>query len=360
MEKTYNFSAGPSVLPESVLRTAQKEMLNYKNSGMSVMEMSHRSAVYQDIIDNTEATLREIMCIPENYRVLFLQGGASSQFAMVPLNLMKKYKKCDIVHTGAWTKRAIAEAEKYGIVNIVASSEDKNHSYIPELDSTMFSKEADYFHIATNNTIHGTRFIDIPDTKNVPLVADMSSNILSEVYDVNKFALIFAGAQKNMGPAGVTIVIVREDLIGNAMEITPTMFDYKIHADKGSMYNTPPTYSIYMCGMVFEWVKSMGGVKGIQKINEEKAKILYDFLDASSMFSGTVNKKDRSLMNIPFVTGNAKLDAQFIEEAGKKRMLNLKGHRSVGGMRASMYNAMPTEWVKILVEFMEKFEAGNR
>lgn len=359
MERVYNFSAGPSVLPEPVLLKAQKEMMNYGNSGMSVMEMSHRSKDYQEIIDGAEASLRDIMGIPENYKVLFLQGGASTQFAMIPMNLMKN-GKCDIVHTGAWTKKAIAEAKRFGEVNIVASSEDEGFTYIPDLDKSAFSKDADYFHITTNNTIYGTRYTMIPDTGNVPIVADMSSNILSEVYDVGRFGLIFAGAQKNMGPAGVTVVIIREDLVDRVKDDVPTMLKYSTHVEKGSMFNTPPTFAIYICGMVFEWVKSMGGVEGIQKLNEEKAGLLYDFLDNSKMFKGTVRKKDRSLMNIPFVTGDADLDAQFIKGAAEKGIVNIKGHRSVGGMRASIYNAMPIEGVRALVAHMKQFEVDKK
>jgi len=358
MNRIYNFSAGPSVMPESVLEKVQSEVVSYGQSGMSVMEMSHRSAVYQDIIDRTEAALREIMGIPDNYKVLFLGGGASTQFAMIPMNLMKN-RKIDIVNTGAWTKKAIPEAKRFGKVNIVASSEDRNFTYIPELDSNRFTPDADYFHITTNNTIYGTRYTQIPDTKGVDIVADMSSNILSEVYDVSKFGLIFAGAQKNMGPAGVTIIIIRDDLIGNAGDDVPTMLNYKTHADKGSMFNTPPTFPIYVCGLVFDWIKTLGGVPGIQKFNEEKAELLYDFLDDSKLFSGTVRKQDRSLMNVPFVTGDPDVDAKFIKEAEKKGMVNIKGHRSVGGMRASIYNAMPVEGVRTLVDFMKEFEAGR-
>lgn len=356
MNRVYNFSAGPSVMPESVLKKAQSELFNYGNSGMSVMEMSHRSSVYQDIFDRAEASLREIMGIPDNYKVIFLGGGASTQFTMVPMNLMKK--KIDIVNTGMWTKKAIIEAKRFGEVNIVASSEDKNFTYIPDLDSSKFSKDADYFHITTNNTIFGTRFTKIPDTKGVEIVADMSSNILSEVYDVSKFGLIFAGAQKNMGPAGVTVIIIKDDLVDRAGDI-PTMMNYKTHVESGSMFNTPPTFPIYVCGLVFDWIKSMGGVPGIQKINEEKAEILYDFLDESSLFSGTVRKQDRSLMNIPFVTGDDEIDARFIKGATAKGLVNLKGHRSVGGMRASIYNAMPVDGVKALVSYMKEFEAGR-
>lgn len=360
MDRVYNFSAGPSMLPEEVLRKAQEELVIYRDTGMSVMEMSHRSKAYQDIIDEVEALLREIMNIPENYKVLFLQGGASSQFAMVPLNLFRNSKKADYVKTGLWAKKAIAEASRYGTVHVVASSEDATFNYIPELDKSTFSPDADYFYITTNNTIYGTRYIELPDTGDVPLVADMSSNILSEVYDVSKFGVIFAGAQKNMGPAGLTVVIIREDLIGNAMDITPTMFNYQIHADNGSMYNTPPTYSIYIAKLVFEWIKNMGGVSAMQKINEEKAGLLYDFLDNSNFFKGTVVPKYRSLMNIPFVSPSPELDAKFIKEATAQGLVNLKGHRTVGGMRASIYNAMPVEGVKTLVEFMKKFEMENR
>lgn len=359
MERVYNFSAGPTVLPVAVLEQAAKELVNYGDAGMSVMEMSHRSKAYNQIIVEAEETLRQIMNIPDQYKVLFLQGGASTQFAMVPLNLFGKSKKADYVNTGAWSKKAIAEAKRYGEVNIVASSEDKTFSYIPELDPSRFSKDADYFYITTNNTIYGTKYPSLPDTGDVPLVADMSSNILSERYDVSKFGIIFAGAQKNMGPAGVAVVIIREDLIGDALDITPTMLNYKTHSENHSLFNTPPTYSIYVCGLVFKWVQSQGGVEAIEKINKEKAALVYNFLDNSKMFRGTVEKKDRSIMNIPFVTGKPELDAAFISEAQSQGLVNLKGHRSVGGMRASIYNAMPLEGVKKLVEFMKKFEAKN-
>jgi len=359
MSRVYNFSAGPTVLPLSVLEQAQKEMTEYKNTGMSVMEMSHRSQAFQEIIDEAKSDLIDIMHIPDNYEVLFLQGGASTQFAMIPLNLISKTGQMDIVNTGTWSTRAIAEAKKYGKVNIVASSEDTNFSYIPTLDKSKFSKDASYFHYVTNNTIYGTRFSEIPDTSGVPIVADMSSNILSQEYDISKFGVIFAGAQKNMGPSGVTVVIIRKDLIGNALDITPTMLDYKIHASKGSMYNTPPTYAIYVCGLVYKWVKQQGGIKSIQAINEEKAQLLYDFLDNSKMFKATVNKKDRSIMNVPFVSGDNNLDAKFIKETTNIGLMNLKGHRSVGGMRASIYNAMSLEGVNTLVNFMKKFESDN-
>ena len=357
--RVYNFSAGPAMLPEEVLKRAADEMLEYGETGQSVMEMSHRSKEYQAIIDSVEAKLREVMSIPENYKVLFLQGGASSQFAMVPLNLMNKSGKADFVLTGQWATKAYQEASRYGECKVVASSKDKTFSYIPELNKADFTPDADYFHICYNNTIYGTKFPELPDTGNVPLVADMSSSILSEPVDVSKFGLIYAGAQKNMGPAGLTVVIIREDLIGNAKDITPTMFNYKTHADNGSMFNTPPTYGIYILGLVLDWVKEKGGLKAMKKLNEEKAAILYNFLDNSKLFKATVQGKDRSLMNIPFVTGNEEMDAKFVSEAKKAGLINIKGHRSVGGMRASIYNAMPKAGVEKLVEFMTKFEAEN-
>ena len=359
MERVYNFSAGPSMLPESVLKRAADEMLNCNGSGMSVMEMSHRSKPYEAIINGCEALVRELMNIPDNYKVLFLQGGASSQFAMVPMNLANKNKKIDIVITGQWAKKAAEEAERYVTVNRVASSADKTFSYIPKLDKSAFSKDADYFYICVNNTIYGTQFNELPDTGDIPLIGDISSCIMSEELDVSKFGCLIAGAQKNLGPAGVTLVIVREDLLGNCMDITPTMFNYQIHVENGSMYNTPPTYGIYIMKLVLEWIKEQGGVSAIQKINEKKAKILYDFLDSSKMFRGTVVKEDRSLMNIPFVTDSDELNAKFIKEATEKGFVNLKGHRTVGGMRASIYNAMPVEGVESLVEFMKEFEANN-
>lgn len=357
--RVYNFSAGPAMLPEEVLKRAADEMLEYGTSGQSVMEMSHRSKEYQAIIDSVEAGLREVMSIPDNYKVLFLQGGASSQFAMIPLNLMNKNNKADFVITGQWANKAYQEASRYGKCNVIASSKDKTFSYIPELDKSKFDPEADYFHICYNNTIYGTRFNELPETGDVPLVADMSSCILSEPVDVSKFGLIYAGAQKNMGPAGLTVVIIREDLIGNAMEMTPTMFNYKIHADNGSMYNTPPTYGIYILGLVLGWIKEMGGLTEMEKRNKRKAELLYSFLDSSKLFKATVQGKDRSLMNVPFVTGNEELDAKFVSEAKKAGLINIKGHRTVGGMRASIYNAMPYEGVEKLVEFMRKFEAEN-
>ncbi len=359
MSRVYNFSAGPSVLPLEVLETAAKEMCEFGESGQSVMEMSHRSKEYDAIIKETEANLREIMNIPENYEVLFLQGGASSQFAMIPLNLMNKNGKADFVVTGQWANKAYKEAARYGQAKVVASSADKTYSYIPKLDKADFTPDADYFHICMNNTIYGTRFTELPDTGDVPLVADISSCILSEPIDVTKFGVLYAGAQKNLAPAGLTIVIIRKDLIGNAMDITPTMFNYATHADNASMFNTPPCYTIYVAGLVLKWIKKLGGLEKVKELNEKKAKILYDFLDNSKMFKGTVEKADRSLMNVPFVTGNDELDAKFVTEAKKAGFVNLKGHRSVGGMRASIYNAMPIEGVEKLVEFMANFEKEN-
>lgn len=360
MARVYNFSAGPSMLPESVLKKAADEMLDYQGSGQSVMEMSHRSKVYDSIIKEAEALLREVMNIPDNYKVLFLQGGASSQFAMVPLNLMTKSGKADYVITGQWAKKAYKEGARYGKANVVASSEDKTFSYIPKLDPSTFTKDADYFHICMNNTIYGTVYHELPDTGDVPLVADISSCILSEPIDVSKFGVLYAGAQKNMAPAGVTVVIIREDLIGNAQEITPTMFNYQTHADNGSMFNTPPCYTIYIAKLVLEWIKNdIGGLEKMKELNEKKAKLLYDYLDSSKLFKGTVVPEDRSLMNVPFVTGDADMDAKFVKEATENGFVNIKGHRSVGGMRASIYNAMPYEGVEALVKFMKEFEERN-
>ena len=360
MSRVYNFSAGPSVLPESVLQQAAAEMMDYQGSGQSVMEMSHRSKVYDAIIKSCEALLREVMGIPDNYKVLFLQGGASSQFAMVPLNLMNGSGSADYVITGQWASKAQKEAARYGDARIVASSKDKTFTYIPELDPSTFNPEADYFHICMNNTIYGTRYTALPETGKVPLVADVSSCILSEPIDVSRFGLLYAGAQKNMGPAGLTVVIIRKDLIGDPREGTPTMFTYKIHAENGSMYNTPPTYAIYICKLVLEWIKNdIGGLEAMKVLNEKKASLLYDFLDSSSLFRGTVEKEFRSLMNIPFVTGSEELDAKFVKEAAAAGFVNLKGHRTVGGMRASIYNAMPVEGVEKLVAFMKQFEADN-
>ena len=360
MKRVYNFSAGPSMLPEPVLRRAADEMLDYQGSGQSVMEMSHRSKVYQGIIDSAESLLREVMNIPDSYKVLFLQGGASSQFAMVPMNLMTKSGKADFVLTGQWATKAYKEAARYGEANVVASSKDKTFSYIPKLDPSTFTPDADYFHICLNNTIYGTKFHTLPETGSVPLVADISSCIVSEPIDVSKFALLYAGAQKNLAPAGLTVVIIRKDLIGHAMDITPTMFNYQTHADNGSMFNTPPCYSIYMAMLVLDWLKNtIGGLDEMKKINEKKAGMLYGFLDASKLFRGTVEPQDRSLMNVPFVTGDEELDKKFVKAAEAEGFVNLKGHRSVGGMRASIYNAMPTEGVEKLVAFMEKFEKEN-
>lgn len=359
MSRVFNFSAGPAVLPESVLKEAAEEMLDYKGTGMSVMEMSHRSKAYDEIIKTAEADLRELMNIPDNYKVLFLQGGASQQFAMIPMNLMKN-KVADYIVTGQWAKKAYQEAAKYGKANKIASSEDKTFSYIPDCSDLPISEDADYVYICENNTIYGTKFKELPNTKGKVLVSDVSSCFLSEPVDVSKYGIIYGGVQKNIGPAGVVIVIIREDLItDDVMEFTPTMLKYKTHADAGSLYNTPPAYGIYICGKVFKWLKEMGGLEVIKEKNEEKAKILYDFLDQSKLFKGTVEKKDRSLMNVPFVTGNDELDAKFVKEAKAAGLENLKGHRSVGGMRASIYNAMPKEGVEALVAFMKKFEEEN-
>lgn len=359
MARVYNFSAGPSMLPEAVLRQAADEMLDYQGSGQSVLEMSHRSKVFDKIIKDAEANLRELMNIPNNYKVLFLQGGGSTQFAMVPLNLMNKNKKADFVITGQWANKAYQEASRYGETKVIASSKDKTFSYIPKLDPSTFTPDADYFYICLNNTIYGTKWNNLPETGDVPLVADISSNILSEPIDVSRFGLLFAGAQKNVSGAGLTIVIVREDLIGNAMDFTPTMLNYKTHADADSLYNTPPCYAIYIAGLVFEWLKKNGGLEAMKSANEKKAKLLYDYLDSSRLFKGTVVPEDRSLMNVPFVTGDADLDAKFVRESTAAGLVNLKGHRTVGGMRASIYNAMPYEGVVTLVEFMKKFEAEN-
>ena len=380
MSRVYNFSAGPSCLPEEVLQQAAAEMLDYKGTGMSVMEMSHRSKPYQAIIDETEALARELMGIPENYKVLFLQGGASLQFAMIPQNLIVNHKRAAFMNTGAWSDKAIKEAKKFGEALVVASSKESTFNYIPEIPA--IPENIDYFYICANNTIYGTKFNEFPQTGNVPLIADFSSCIMSEKVDVSKFGLIFAGAQKNLGPAGVCLVIIRDDLVGKAPESTPTMLNYQTHVDNGSMFNTPPTYGIYIMGLVFQWIKKNGGIEAMEKRNREKAALLYDFLDSSSMFKGTVVAKDRSLMNVPFVTGNEELetvvakdrslmnvpfvtgneelDAAFIKEATAAGFVNLKGHRSVGGMRASIYNAMPLKGVQALVDFMKAFEAKNK
>ncbi len=360
MNRVYNFSAGPSSLPLNVLEKAASEMTCFKNSGMSVMEMSHRSKDYEEIIGETKSLFYELMSIPEDYEVLFLQGGASLQFSMIPLNLFSENKKADYIVTGQFAKKAMQEGKKFGTANVVASSEDKTFSYIPKVSAADFSKDADFAHITFNNTIFGTRYNYIPETGNVPLVADISSCILSQKLDVSKFGLLYAGAQKNLGPAGLTVVIMKKSLIKEPVMLTPTMLSYKIHADNDSMYNTPPTYSIYMCGLVLKWIKEMGGVEVIEKMNIEKAALLYDFLDSSSLFKGAAEKEDRSLMNATFVTESEDLNAKFVKEAKENGLVNLKGHRSVGGMRASIYNAMPYEGVNKLVEFMKKFETENK
>ena len=359
MARVYNFSAGPAVLPEEVLKEAAEEMMDYRGCGMSVMEMSHRSKTYQTIIDEAEADLRDLIGIPDNYKVLFLQGGASQQFAMIPMNLMKN-KVADYIVTGQWAKKAWQEAGKYGKANKIASSEDKTFSYIPDCSDLPISEDADYVYICENNTIYGTKFKTLPNTKGKTLVADVSSCFLSEPVDITKYGIMYGGVQKNIGPAGVVIAIIREDLItGDVLPGTPTMLQYKTHADAGSLYNTPPAYGIYICGKVFKWLKKMGGLSAIKELNEKKAAILYDFLDQSSLFKGTVRKEDRSLMNVPFITGSEELDAKFVKEAKEAGLESLKGHRSVGGMRASIYNAMPVEGVEKLVEFMKKFEEEN-
>ena len=359
MSRVYNFSAGPAVLPEEVLKEAAAEMLDYQGTGMSVMEMSHRSKAYQRIIDEAEADLRELMNIPDNYKVLFLQGGAHLQFAMVPMNLMKN-KVADYIITGQWAKRAWKEAQKFGTANAIASSEDATFSYIPDCSDLPISPDADYVYICENNTIYGTKFRRLPNTEGKLLISDVSSCFLSEPMDVSKYGIIYGGVQKNIGPAGVVIAIIREDLItDDVLPGTPTMLQYKTHADNGSMYNTPPAYGIYICGKVFKWLKKQGGLAVMKERNEAKAQILYDFLDRSKLFKGTVRKEDRSLMNVPFVTGDKDLDAKFIKEAEAAGFTNLKGHRSVGGMRASIYNAMPQEGVEKLVAFMEAFEEEN-
>ena len=360
MSRVYNFAAGPAVLPEEVLKEAADEMLDYNGTGMSVMEMSHRSKDFEVIIQDAERNLRELMNIPNNYKVLFLQGGASMQFAMVPMNLMKN-RVADYIITGQWAKKAATEAEKFGKVNVLATSADKTFSYIPDMSKIKVSNDADYVYICHNNTIYGTTYHTLPDTKEKILVADMSSDILSQPIDVTQYGLIFAGVQKNIGPAGTVIVIIREDLItDDVLNGTPTMLKYKIYSDNNSLYNTPPAYGIYICGKVFKHLKKLGGLEVMKVRNEEKAKILYDYLDSSKLFKGTVVKEDRSLMNVPFITGNKELDDKFIKEAKKVGIENIRGHRTVGGMRASIYNAMPIEGVKYLVEFMKKFEAENK
>ena len=359
MTRVYNFSAGPAVLPEPVLRQAADEMLDYQGTGMSVMEMSHRSKPFQNIIDTAEADLRELMGIPENYKVLFVQGGATTQFAAIPMNLMKN-GVADYIVSGSWSKKAWKEAKMYGTANCLASSEDETFSYVPDVDAIKVSDDADYLYICQNETIYGTVYHKLPETGDVPLVADVSSCFLSEPIDVAKYGVIYGGVQKNVGPAGLAIVIVRDDLIReDVLEYTPTLLRWKTMADAGSLYNTPACYTIYICGLVFKWLKEQGGLEGIGKLNREKAALLYDFLDQSKLFRGTARKEDRSIMNVPFVTGDADLDAKFIAEAADHNIANIKGHRSVGGMRASIYNAMPREGVEALVAFMEQFEKEN-
>ncbi len=362
MNRAYNFSAGPSMLPLEVLEKAQKEFICYGDSGMSVMEMSHRSKAYEEIIYGAEADLRKLMNVPENYSILFLQGGGSTQFAMVPMNIMNKNKKADFVKTGQWATKAIEEAGRYGTANVVASSEDKVYNYIPDLTNLNLAADSDYLHLTVNNTIYGTHIPNsaLPNIGDKTLVADMSSNIQAEAYDINKFGLIYAGAQKNLGPAGLTIAIIRNDLMGNEMDITPTMLKYATHAKEKSMYNTPPTYSIYFAGLVFKWVQEIGGVAAMEQINKEKANVLYDFLDNSDFFKGTVVAKDRSLMNVPFILPTDELNKAFLKEAESKGFVNLAGHRTVGGMRASIYNAMPIDGVRALVDLMKDFEVKNK
>ncbi|MBR3181163.1 MAG: 3-phosphoserine/phosphohydroxythreonine transaminase [Eggerthellaceae bacterium] len=359
MSRVYNFSAGPAVLPEEVLKQAAAEMLDYQGTGMSVMEMSHRSKPFQNIIDTAEADLRDLLGIPENYKVLFMQGGATTQFAAIPMNLMKN-GVADYIVSGSWSKKAWKEAKMYGTANCLASSEDETFSYVPDVDAITVSPDADYLYICQNETIYGTTYHKLPETGDVPLVSDVSSMFLSEPMDVSKFGVIYGGVQKNVGPAGLAIAIVREDLIReDVLEYTPTLLRWKVMADNGSLYNTPACYTIYICGLVFKWLKEQGGLEGIGKRNRDKAALLYDFLDQSKLFSGTARKEDRSIMNVPFVTGDADLDAKFIAEAGQNNIANIKGHRSVGGMRASIYNAMPVEGVQHLVDFMERFEKEN-
>ena len=357
MNRVYNFAAGPSTMPVEALETAASEMLNYRGTGMSVMEMSHRSKAYQAIIDEVEALVRELMNVPDNYRVLFLQGGATGQFAAIPMNLLRR--SADYIDSGNFAHGAYVEAQKYGTVRCVASSRDDNYRYIPKWDAAAFDPDADYFYITTNNTIFGTRYASLPETGNVPLVADMSSNILSEVYDVTKFGVIYAGAQKNIGPAGLTLVIVRDDLIGHARADCPKVFNWELMAKNGSMLNTPPTYAIYMAGLCMKWLKKQGGAAGIEKLNIEKSGMLYDLLDASEFYRPTADKASRSRMNVTFTTPSPELDAKFVQEAAGQGLVNLKGHRLVGGIRASIYNAMPVEGVQALAEFMKKFEMEN-
>ncbi len=359
MARVYNFSAGPSMLPEEVLKKAAAELLDYKGCGQSVMEMSHRSKVFDEIIKGAEALLRELMNIPDNYKVLFLQGGASTQFAAIPMNFMNGSGKADYVVSGQWSNKAYKEAVKYGDVKVAATSKEQNFSCVPEMDKSNFRPDADYVYICMNETVHGNIIRDLPDTGDVPLIADISSCFLSEPIDVTKFGMLYGGAQKNVAPAGLTICIIREDMLGNAREYTPSMLDYKLMADNDSLYNTPPCYTIYICKLVLEWLKENGGLEKMKEKNVKKAKLLYDFLDNSKMFKGTVVPKDRSIMNVPFVTDSEELNAKFVKEATEAGLVNIKGHRSVGGMRASIYNAMPYEGVEALVKFMAEFEAAN-
>lgn len=360
MERVFNFSAGPSMLPVEVMLGAANELTNYNGCGMSVMEMSHRSPEFEEIIKSAEQNLRDIMSIPDNYKVLFLQGGGSLQFAMVPLNLLRKSKKADYIVTGTWAKKAMEEAKKFGDIKVVASSEESTFSYIPKVKKEDFRPDADYVYITANNTIYGTVYPELPDTGDIPLVVDLSSSILSDEFDVSKCGLVFAGAQKNIGPAGVTIVIIREDLIGFADSSVPTMLDYKIHADNDSLYNTPPTFGIYMAGEVFRHIKNLGGIQAMAKANKEKAALLYDYIDSSSLYKCPVAKEDRSLMNVVFVTGDPALDKNFTAESKEAGLHNLGGHRSIGGMRASIYNAMPKEGIIALIDFMKNFESKNK
>ena len=361
MARIYNFSAGPAMLPEEVLKEAAEEMLDYRGCGMSVMEMSHRSKVYQQIIDEAEADLRELVGIPENYKVLFLQGGATLQFGMIPMNLMTVNKKADFIHTGVWTKKAMQDAKLFGEVRVIASSEDRKFAYIPDVKNLKINKDADYVYMCDNNTIYGTKFKEYPETGDIPLICDMSSCFLSEPIDVKKFGMIYAGAQKNVGPAGVTIIIIRDDLVARSADLPlPVYLRYAPHVENGSMYNTPPTYGIYLCGKVFKWLLKNGGLEKRKEINELKAKILYDYLDNSSLFKASVDKEARSLMNVTFRTPSDELDAEFLEGAKKYKFTNLKGHRSTGGLRASIYNAMPIEGVKALVAYMKEFEEAHK
>lgn len=360
MERVYNFSAGPSILPLPVLEKVQKELLNYNGTGMSIMEMSHRSSHFQNIIEEASSLLRELMHIPDNYDVLFLQGGASLQFSMVPLNVMNEHKRAGYVLTGSWSKKALQEAEKAGEIKVIASSEQEKFTTIPRIDASMIHPELDYIHITTNNTIEGTKYVELPQLETIPLIADMSSNILSEEYDVEKFGLIYAGAQKNLGPAGLTIAIIKKDLIGKVNASCPVMLNYETYSKNHSLYNTPPSFSIYVTKLVLEWLKEQGGVPAIEEQNRKKASLLYCFLDESKLFTSPVDPKYRSLMNIPFTTPSEELNEQFLQKAKALGLVTLKGHRSVGGMRASIYNAMPIEGVQKLVDYMKDFELENR